>query len=75
VSHALQRVNDRESKVSREIVGLVEPSLALTCAMEWNRHGHIAPIENIGSRCPHQRRETGRNRPPTVILQGMDHGP
>jgi hypothetical protein len=73
-AHARQRVDDRQSKMPREIACLIESPLAVPRAVKGHRYHACCASKDIGAARAHQGAERCSQRPPCVVLEGVENG-
>jgi len=52
-----QQAPDGQADLSREIVGLVEPTAQKTQRMQWHRHHGVGAVERLQPAAAHQPRQ------------------
>jgi hypothetical protein len=72
MNDALQERRDRQSKMARQIIGLVESALILTAWMQRNRHDEVGALQDARAGDAHQLTKRRRNRPAALVFQRVD---
>ena len=70
-----KNVEHGQTKVARELAGLIETTRSFSSSMKRNRDHAIGVFKHLSAAPSHHRRETGCERTAPVVFERMDHLP
>jgi len=66
-------IEHRQTKMARQLAGLIETARSFAPTMKGNRYNTIGIFKHLSAALPHHRRETGGKRTAPVVLERVNN--